>query len=162
MLACPKCGATPTPTACPTCGLAVDKMEAFARKLDTELPPPAVVAAWEALQQAWDDDARHAAFISIVVDATAFAWAAARYREKKPDPRAEQMLTRVRRAAEARLAASATAPPPPKTIFASVKLLIGGALAMVIALLLILHYIRARQEGGHEPPRLPAPTQQVR
>lgn len=157
-MTCPKCGATPTETACPKCGLATDKMDAFARTLDANVPA-AVRAAWDALEPAWDDDARHAAFMRVVVDENAFAWAAQQYRSKKPDPRAETMLGRVRKAAEARLAASASARPEPKTIFHSVKILVGGAVLMVIALLLMLQFLKGKQAAEHP---VKAPTQKVR
>ncbi|MFN0253514.1 MAG: hypothetical protein ACKV2T_41985 [Kofleriaceae bacterium] len=155
---CPKCGATPAASACPKCGLATDKMEAFAHKLDEDVPAD-VRAAWDALAIAWDDDARHAAFMRVVVDGNAFAWAAQQYRAKKPDPRAEMMLARVRKAAEARLVASASARPAPKTVFHSVKLLLGGAVLMVVALLLILQFLKGKQQA--EKP-VKAPTQKVR
>lgn len=159
-MTCPKCGATPTEVACPKCGLATDKMDAFARKLDADVPA-AVRAAWDVLEapEAWDSDERHAAFMRIVVDENAFAWAAQQYRTKKPDPRAETMLARVRKAAEARLVASASARPEPKTIFHSVKILVGGAVVMVIALLLLLHFMRGKQ---HAEQPVKAPTQKVR
>jgi hypothetical protein len=157
---CPKCGATPTEVACPKCGLATDKMDAFARTLDADVPS-VVRAAWDALDTpaAWDVDDRHVAFMRIVVDENAFAWAAQQYRSKKPDPRAETMLGRVRKAAEARLVASASARPEPKTIFHSVKLLVAGAVLMVIALLLILQFLKGKQHV-EQPPK--APTQKVR
>ena len=52
MVTCPKCGATPTEGApnCPKCGLATDKMDAFARKLDADVPS-VVRAAWDALPE---------------------------------------------------------------------------------------------------------------
>lgn len=153
-MTCPKCGATPSEVACPKCGLAVDKMDAFARTLDEDVPA-AVRGSWEALQDQWDEDDRHAAFLRIVVDENAFAWAAQQYRAKKPDPRAETMLVRVRRAAEARLAASASARPEPKTVFHSVKLLVGGAVLMVIALMLILQFIKGKQHAA-QPAKAPA------
>jgi hypothetical protein len=155
---CPKCGATPAASACPKCGLATDKMAAFARKLDEDVPS-VVRAAWDALATAWDDDDRHAAFMRVVVDENAFAWAAQQYREKKPDPRAEKMLARVRKAAEARLVASASARPEPKNVFNSVKLLLGGAVLMVVALLLILQFLKGKQHA-EQPAK--APTQKVR
>lgn len=158
MVACPKCGATPTETSCPKCGLATDKMDAFARKLDADVPA-VVRAAWDALQEAWDSNERHAAFMRIVVDENAFSWAAQQYREKKPDPRAEAMLDRVRRAAEARLVASASAKPEPKSVFHSVKILVGGAVLMVVALLLMLQFLKGKQ---HAEQPVKAPTQKVR
>lgn len=158
MVTCPKCGATPAgdspPANCPKCGLATDKMDAFARTLDADVPH-VVRAAWDALVSAWDDDDRHAAFMRIVVDETAFAWAAQQYREKKPDVRAIAMLERVRRAAEARLLASASAKPEPKSMFHSVKILVGGAVLMVIALLLMLQFLIGKQHA-EQPAKAPA------
>ena len=144
--------------ACPKCGLATDKMDAFARTQDSDVPA-AVRAAWDALGEAWDDDDRHAAFMRIVVDENAFSWAAQQYRLKTPDPRAETMLARVRKAAEARFVASATVRPEPKTIFHSVKILVGGAMLMVVALLLILQFMKGKQ---HAAAPVTAPTHKVR
>lgn len=159
-MTCPKCGATPTEVACPKCGLATDKMDAFARKLDADVPT-AVRAAWDTLDapDAWDRDERHAAFMRIVVDENAFAWAAQQYRTKMPDPRAETMLARVRKAAEAKLVATASARPEPKTIFHSVKILVAGAAVMVIALLLLLQFVRGKQ---HAEQPVKAPARKVR
>jgi hypothetical protein len=135
-------------------------MDAFARTLAADVPE-VVRAAWDALDApaTWDQDDRHAAFMRIVVDENAFAWAAQQYRARKPDPRAQTMLERVRKAAEARLVASASARPEPKSVFHSVKILIAGAVMMVIALLLILQFLKGKQ---HAQPPAKAPTHKVR
>ena len=140
--------------ACPKCGLATDKMDAFARTLAADVPT-VVRTAWDAVDAKWEDDERHTAFMRVVVDENAFAWAAQQYRARLPDPRAETMLRRVRKAAEARLVASASARPEPKTVFHSVKILVGGAVLMVIALLLMLQFLKGKQHA-EQPVKAPA------
>jgi hypothetical protein len=133
-------------------------MAEFARRRD-EAPNAVVKAAWDRLLEGWDDQERHDAFLRVVVDEAAYAWAAARFREKQPDERATTGIDRVRRAAEARLATMATIPPPMKSAsrFGSVKLLLAGAVVMVIALLLALQFLRGRHQRTEQPLGKPHP-----
>jgi hypothetical protein len=125
---CPKCGAPRSAgpaRACSRCGLAADRMEAYARARDAAVPPE-VTAAWERVVEAWDDTERHDALLRLAAQHDAYAWTAARYRDAKraapaaPSPFrsypdhavdaiADRQLDRMRRAAEATLYASATA-----------------------------------------------------
>ncbi|HSK00649.1 MAG TPA: hypothetical protein VK932_05385 [Kofleriaceae bacterium] len=122
---CPKCGAPRRGArACPRCGLAVDRMEAYARTREAAVPD-AVAAAWDRVLEAWDDAGRHDALLRLVAQHDAYAWAAARYREARRaapaspapfrsypdhavDAVADRQLERMRRAAEATLLASAS------------------------------------------------------
>lgn len=122
---CPKCGAPRrAEPACPRCGLAGDRMAAFAHARAAAVPPE-VEAAWERVIEAWDDAERHDALLRRVAQHDAYAWTAARYRDAKraapasPSPFrsypdhavdaiADRQLDRMRRAAEATLYASAS------------------------------------------------------
>lgn len=68
----------------------------------------AVSAAWESVVEKWDDAARHEALLALVVQHSAFAWAAARYKEKGDDPIAVERLDRLRKAATATMMATAS------------------------------------------------------
>lgn len=123
---CPKCGAPRRgERACPRCGLAADRMEAYSDARGAAVPAE-VAAAWDRVLEAWDDDARHDALLGRVAQHDAYAWAAARYRDAKRaapaspapfrsypdhavDAIADRQLDRMRRAAEATLYASASA-----------------------------------------------------
>ena len=104
---CPKCGAVrvATRTHCASCGLAHDKMAAFARARDEV--PDALGAAWERVLGGWEDHAKHDELLRLVTQHDAYAWAAARYRDRlqehATDAMAHQQLARVRKAAEAQL-----------------------------------------------------------
>ena len=123
---CPKCGALRRgERACPRCGLAAARMEAYAKTRDAEVPA-AVAAAWEGVLEGWDDTERHDALLQLIARHDAYAWAAAKYRDAKraapasPSPFrsypdhavdaiADRQLDRMRRAAEATLYASSIA-----------------------------------------------------
>lgn len=123
---CPKCGALRRgERACPRCGLAAERMPAYAKAQDAAVPE-AVAAAWERVIEAWDDAGRHDALLRLIARHGAYAWAAARYRDAKraapaspspfrsyPDQAvdaiADRQLDRMRRAAEATLHAGASA-----------------------------------------------------
>jgi len=185
---CPKCGAPRGASprrACPRCGLAADRMEAYARTREAAVPPE-VAAAWERVIEAWDDTERHDALLRLAAQHDAYAWTAARYRDAKraapasPSPFrsypdhaalaiADRQLDRMRRAAEATLYASATAPEergrtPYRATRAVLALLVFAiALGLVFAML-----IRGAQLPGPGPvpgeaqpakPAQPAPRQ---
>lgn len=123
---CPKCAAPRRAApACPRCGLAGDRMAAYARAAAAAVPPE-VEAAWERVLEAWDDTDRHDALLRVVAQHDAYAFAAARYRDAKRaapaspapfrrypdhavDAIADRQLDRMRRAAEATLYASSIA-----------------------------------------------------
>jgi uncharacterized Zn finger protein (UPF0148 family) len=109
---CPKCRVpVGKREACPGCGLAVARMTGFAAAQRAEVPD-SVHAAWDAVLERWDDQARHDTLVQQVAAAEAFAWAAGQYqevRQRRPHDRiAERQLERVRRTAEAAMLASAT------------------------------------------------------
>ena len=138
---CPKCGTArdDTRTNCKSCGLAHDKMTAFAAARDAV--PDALGAAWDRAVAKWDDTAMHDEVLRLVTQHDAYAWAAARYRERsreQPDDEvAKQQLERVRKAAEATLLSTAAAkrqaklPEPYRASMAVLGLLI----ILIIALL---------------------------
>jgi hypothetical protein len=66
-----------------------------------------VTAAWEKAVEQWEDASRHEALLAVVVQHSAFAWAAARYKERGDDPVAKDRLERIRKAATATMFATA-------------------------------------------------------
>ncbi len=107
-LLCPKCGASrkADAKACPTCGIAVERMAAFEAARDANVPE-VLLAAWTSVTEAWDDAARHDELMRLVAANDCYAWAAGRYRTRR-DAVAQRQLDRIRRAAEATMLASAT------------------------------------------------------
>lgn len=107
---CPKCQTqVGQQRACPTCGLAAERMSTFAAA--REAASPALEACWQAALDAWTEQARHDAFVQAAAGAGAFAFAAGKYQEatraRPDDPIAARQLARVRRTAEAAMLASA-------------------------------------------------------
>ena len=113
---CPKCGVTrdPEAAACRGCGISTARMAGFTAERDAAVPDD-VRAEWDTLVGAWNDPARHDAFLLSVSRSNRFAWAAgatATRRCLRPhDPVAPRQLDRLRRAGEATLFASASARP---------------------------------------------------
>lgn len=139
MARCPKCN-TEVPegaTACTRCGLATERMEAFARERDASVPP-ALVSAWERAELAWNHPLAHDEVMRLVVDHQAYAWAAARYRTRAGDPVADAQLARIRKAAEATLFVSGAArkvkdaPRPYRSLTAVLILLVLAAVGGLV------------------------------
>ena len=66
----------------------------------------AVAAAWDKVVEDWQNQARHDALMSLVVNAKEFKWAATKYREKKGDPIADAQLAKLTSAAMATMLVS--------------------------------------------------------
>lgn len=109
--ACPKCATrvNPARTHCATCGLAHERMAAFAKSRDDVAEP--LTNAWQRALEAWDERGRHDEVLRLVTQHDAYAWAAARYRdrlkERPGDAVGTEQLERIKRAAEATLVAHA-------------------------------------------------------
>jgi len=103
--------------------------------------PATVEAAWARCEEAWDDEARHDALLGLIVQHDCFAWAAARYRARGEDAVATARLDRLRRAATAKLFATASRRAPKDqtpyrgTITVLVVLVIAAILGLVYALI---------------------------
>ena len=80
----------------------------------SDSPPAPVLAAWCGVVRAWNERARHDAFLGVVAQHGCFAWATARYREQPIDWIACQQLERLRRAAVAVMLATATVRKEPR------------------------------------------------
>ena len=175
---CPKCGAPRgAGPACPRCGLAGDRMAAFAGAgAGDGAVPPEIEAAWERVLCAWDDTGRHDTLLQLVAQHDAYAWTAARYRDAKragsgaasasPSPFrsypdhavdavADRQLERLRRAAEATLHASASARDrardrarPPYHVSKAVLAMLVFA---IVAGLIFALVLRAHPPGGTGP-----------
>jgi len=74
-------------------------------------PPDAVVQAWDALADHWDDQPRHDALLGLVAQHGCFAWAASQYKTRGDDPIALRQLERVRKAAIATMFTTASKKP---------------------------------------------------
>ena len=156
---CPKCGTArdDARTHCKSCGLAHAKMTAFAAARDAV--PDVLGAAWQRAVGSWDDRAAHDELLRLVTQHDAYAWAAARYRERvraaPEDAVAQQQLDRVRKAAEATLLTTAAArqartPSPYRGTMAVLGILI----ILIIALLV---YAVARGPSSDGAPRRDPP-----
>jgi hypothetical protein len=156
---CPKCGTArdDARTHCASCGLAHDRMGAFAQARDAV--PDALGEAWQRAVAAWDDRARHDELLRLVTQHDAYAWAAARYRERlkerADDAVAQQELQRVRKAAEAQLLSTGTnrrvnIPKPYRRTLAMLGLLV----FMILALAIYALATRGRSDAPreHAPP----------
>lgn len=154
---CPKCGAvrTAAATACPACGLAVERMASFATELEATVPDIAR-AAWERARASWEDPAAHDELLRLVTLHGCYAWAATRYRQVgSDDPIAARQLTRVRKAAEAALVTSASPRPAKPGPYRSTLYVLG---VLILALLLGMayaSYVRGRGGGHRSPARAP-------
>jgi hypothetical protein len=85
----------------------------------------------------------------------AYAWAAARYRERKDDPVAAAHLERLRKAATARLMASATVREEKGSSSYRATWAVLGLL--IIAIVASLVYAFARGDGGESAKRITTP-----
>ena len=108
MSTCPKCDrAVPAgAAACPGCGLAASRFEAFTDDAADAAPPPEVAAAWARCVAEWDDAESHDRFLRVAAAAGSFAFAGRAYRRAArerggADERAAEGTARVRRLAEA-------------------------------------------------------------
>jgi len=70
-----------------------------------------VEAAWQNVVDGWEDPGRHEQLMGVVAQHGAFAWAAARYKERAGDAVADKQLERIRKAAMATMLASASKKP---------------------------------------------------
>lgn len=155
MSECPKCGTTRDEARanCRTCGLAHDKMAAFDQ---AHLAGSDVLArAWQHTTEHWDDLARHDEVLRLATQNDAYAWAAARYRERTKatpgDAIAREQLDRVRRAAEATLVANALArPSKTKEPYRGTMAILG---LLIIAIIAGLVYVIARGDQPGAPRR---------
>jgi hypothetical protein len=172
---CPKCG-TPRDdaVACPKCGLLAAKMATFSSNLDSAVPDVARTA-WERALAQWEDPAAHDELLRLTTLHGCYAWAAARYRERRGeagppfreigdarDPIAERQLERIRRAAEVALLTSG-APRPERAAkdYRSAKLLLGVVIIMIIIGLAYALYREMSTSTSPPPPATHRPRPQL-
>ncbi len=156
-LRCPKCDtAQPAAAACRACGLAADRMAAFARAERDAERPPALEAAWARVTAAWDDAAAHERVVELAAITSSYAWVARQYRaaahDRPDDPRIAAQLARLARMTEATLRATAEARPrggspttPYRTTVVVLLLLVAAAGAGLV------WAMTARGDGGPAP-----------
>ena len=158
---CAKCGKPlrEGADACPSCGLVVAKMATYAEK-EAEVSEP-IKAAWAAVLEQWDDEARHEKLFKLVAEAGEYTWAASRYREQSRSRPADAITTKqqekIKRALEATLMVSSTKKEKPgATPYKSTVMLLG----ILIILLLMggaYMFVKSRSSKTEDPPPPPPP-----
>lgn len=145
-------------------------MASFSSNLDSVVPDVAR-SAWERVEAAWEDPAAHDELLRLTTLHGCYAWAAARYRDRRGeagppfreigdarDPIAERQLDRIRRAAEvALLTSGAPRPERGRTPYKSTKLLL---VVVIIMIVIGLAYAMYQQMKPQQAPatRRPVPT----
>jgi hypothetical protein len=123
-----------------------------------QTPHEAVTAAWDEVTSQWEDAPRHEAFLALVVQHSAFAWAAARYKERGDDPVAKDRLERIRKAATATMFASATPretkenSPYTKTLLWLVAMVVMLVVGLLFARIVVNHAPAKGRSGSTRPP----------
>ena len=110
--------------------------------------PAAVCAVWEHLGSAWDDPARHDAFVALVAEHGCYAWAAARYRERAGDAIADRQLARLKDIAVERLTPPARAKPKSLGV---VRLFGVLAAALFVTVVFGFLYVSTCDSGSDKP-----------
>jgi general stress protein CsbA len=136
-------------------------MKGFAATQRAEVPD-SVHAAWDAVLERWDDQARHDTLVQQVASAEAFAWAAGQYqdvRQRRPHDRiAQRQLERVRRTAEAAMLASATVRESDKRPYRSTTTILVMMVVVLLAGGLYATVMRdTRGSGPRTTPAAPVP-----
>lgn len=128
----------------------------------------AVEAAWTRAVEQWDDPARHEALLGLVAQHSAFAWAAARYKERAGDPIAERQLERLQKSATATMLATAARKPNAKdgpyrrTILFVALLLVMVVLGLVYTKVIAVDHQRRTHALPAKPvPAKPLPARRV-
>ncbi|MCE9578918.1 MAG: hypothetical protein K8W52_37685 [Deltaproteobacteria bacterium] len=108
---CPKCDtAQPPAAACRACGLAAERMAAFAQAERDADRPPELIAAWQRATLVWDDARAHERVIELAATTASYAWVARQYRaagrDRPDDPMVASQLARLARMTEATLRAT--------------------------------------------------------
>ena len=116
--------------------------------------PDAVSAAWQSVNDKWDDTGRHDAFIALVAQHSAFAWAAARYKERAGDPIATKQLERLGRAATATMMATASSKPAKQR--QPYRGLVVVLICMLLAMVVAFFATRSIRDNGTAQPTKPA------
>jgi hypothetical protein len=124
-------------------------MGAFAKTRDDVAEP--LTNAWQHAVEGWDERARHDEVLRLVTQHDAYAWAAARYRDRLKelpgDAVGTEQLARIKRAAEATLVAHAavrdTKTPGP---YRNTMLIL-----VVFVLLIVAGLLYAMVRGGGKP-----------
>ncbi len=114
--------------------------------------PEVLHKAWERVDAQWDDTTAHDELIRLVTQNSAYAWAAAKYRDRTDDIGKAQ-LDRVRKAAEVTMMHAATVRPAKKgpSPYRSVALLLAVLVALAIAGLVYTMAVRNRHPTATPP-----------
>jgi hypothetical protein len=121
--------------------------------MDDGAIPEAVREAWQRTLDGWDDAERHKAFLGVVAQHHCFPYAAARYKERAGDAIADRQLERVRSAALATMAATATARPPARKPYqVTVAVLIALVTIAFVGYFYAIH-LRGQPQTSVKPPK---------
>ncbi|HEY4058812.1 MAG TPA: hypothetical protein VGM39_19495 [Kofleriaceae bacterium] len=113
--------------------------------------PPSVLAAWEAVQMAWDQRVKHEAFLAAVSQTQSFAWAAKKYKERPGDPIAAEQITKLQKAAVIVLTASAGRPAPARNPYRMLVMLLIVGIVAIFAAILMLDTLPKRHHQPAQP-----------
>jgi hypothetical protein len=119
-------------------------------------PTPEVEAAWAGCEAEWDNAARHDKLFELTAQHDCFAYAAGKYKTRAGDPIADRALERIRKAATAKLMATAT------TREGSARTPYRATMAFLIFLMVAaiagLGYVASMRKHSPLPPPPPTPA----
>ncbi|HWE28073.1 MAG TPA: hypothetical protein VHB97_08735 [Polyangia bacterium] len=156
----------PGEDACARCGLLVARWDGFAIADPTH---PALEAPWQKLQETWNDDAAHSAFLELAATVDGLDVAAAKYRRRKlamsDDAKAERGLQRAVTMAQTLYVARAQAERPPRApiVLKIVGTMFAGLILLTAIYVVIVTFARAPDETRTrilptQPPSAPMTT----
>lgn len=164
--ACPKCQRERMPgeDACARCGLLVARWDGFAVEEPTH---PALEEPWKQLEQSWDEDAAHSAFLELAATVEGLDVAAAKYRRRKQaapeDQKAERGLSRAVSMAQTLYVAKAKAERPPRApmILKIVGTMFAGLILLAAIYVVIVTFAprpNDNDEARTRSPTIPPPS----
>jgi hypothetical protein len=170
---CPKCNAPRAGNACPRCGLAAHRMATYSGASRAKVHD-ALIVPWRRAVDNWNDTACHDELLSLAAQHDAFAWLAGQYSSREKDPIRDHALERLRKAAEAKMFATALQTSEKRTggSYRSVKTIMAMLVAvMILGLILasLLAYVMPHPRDEAEPAQsrtqssqgTPAPSSEI-
>jgi hypothetical protein len=159
---CPKCNAPRAGNACPRCGLAANRMATYSGSSRAKVHD-ALIVPWRRTVDNWNDVSCHDELLSLAAQHDAFAWLAGQYSAREKDDVRDRALERLRKAAEAKMFATAlqTSDKNTRGPYRSVKtimVMLVGVLVLGLVLASLLAYVmpHPREEVEPAPSQTPA------
>jgi hypothetical protein len=119
-------------------------------------PTPEVEAAWAECEAEWENTARHDKLFELVTAHDCFAFAAGKYKARAGDPIADRALERIRKAATAKMMATATTRErSERTPFRATMALM---IFLMVAAIAGLAYVASMKKHSPLPPPPPTST----